>query len=191
MDHPSGPSRAAKRARFAMPGPRQPRRLGRTTLGLILAAAVLVVGSVLVLFAAPALGLGGPRASAATRGHAPYPLLQAQDGAVRIPLASLQDGKAHFYAWLQDGQTIELFAVRASDGSIRTAFNACEICYPYKRGYRQQGTEMICNECDMHFPFEGIGTLSGGCDPVPLASSVVGDSVVIQGSELANGAHLF
>jgi hypothetical protein len=188
MDPAQDSSREAKRARFLAPRPRAPWRPSSGAVVAAIAGALLVAGAALVLLA-PALGLGGVRA--ATKGHGAYPLLRAQGGGVRLPLSPQRDGRVHFYTWAQGEQAIEFFAVRAGDGSVHTAFNACEVCFPYREGYRQEGDEVVCNECGQRFPFEKIGVVSGGCDPVPLPSTVVGEEVVIRVEDLLKGARLY
>ena len=43
---------------------------------------------------------------------------------------------------------MEIVAVKALDGSIRTAFNTCQVCYNSGRGYYQQeGNELVCQNC--------------------------------------------
>jgi len=47
---------------------------------------------------------------------------QTNGGFATIPAAKLADGKAHFYKYEDGGKEITFFAVRASDGTVRTAF---------------------------------------------------------------------
>jgi hypothetical protein len=128
---------------------------------------------------------------AATLGHDPYPLITGQDGAVRLPLSTFDDGKAHFYTFLVNGKPIEFFVVKASDGQVRAAFNACDVCFSAKRGYLQDGDVMVCQNCGSRFPLEKINFVRGGCNPSPLTRTVVGDTLVILESDLAQGAQYF
>jgi hypothetical protein len=41
---------------------------------------------------------------------------------------------ARFYPYSLEGLAMEVLAVRASDGSIRTALNTCQVCYDSGRG---------------------------------------------------------
>jgi uncharacterized membrane protein len=108
---------------------------------------------------------------------------------VSIPLSEISS-KAVFY----DYEGIEYFAVEADDGTIRTAFNACDVCYKSRKGYRQEGGDMICNNCGNHYPISGLGTKNlrgGGCWPGYLPSSVEGDQLIIQKSDLEAGKYRF
>jgi hypothetical protein len=108
---------------------------------------------------------------------------------MKIPLSGI-GGNAEFY----DFQGTEFFVVRASDGSVKSAFNACDVCYRSKKGYRQEGGDMICNNCGNHYAIDGIGTKNlkgGGCWPGYLPSTVEGDFLVIRKSDLAAGSYRF
>ena len=128
---------------------------------------------------------------AATQGHDPYPLVAAQDGAVRLPLATFDDYKAHFYTYLINGRPVEFFVVKSQDGVVRAAFNACDVCYQAKLGYRQDGDVMICNNCGRRFPTDQINEVQGGCNPSPLTRTIAGDTIVILDTDLAQGLPLF
>jgi hypothetical protein len=65
---------------------------------------------------------------------------------------------------------MEVLALKAKDGSIRTAFNTCQVCYSTGKGYYvQQGDELVCQNCGNRFKPEKVGIVKGGCNPVPIA----------------------
>lgn len=110
-------------------------------------------------------------------------------GEMKIPLSEISED-AKFYEYTSDGTTIRFFAVKADDGSIKTGFDACDVCYRSGKGYRQEGKYMVCNNCDNKYPISGLGTKNknpGGCWPGFLPSSVNGDSLVIEKSNLEKG----
>lgn len=127
----------------------------------------------------------------ATSGHDPYPLVAAEDGAVRLPLSTFDDYKAHFYTYMVNGRPVEFFIVKSQDGVVRAAFNACDVCYQAKLGYRQDGDVMICNNCGRRFPTDQINDVRGGCNPSPLNRTVSGDSIMILDTDLAQGLSFF
>lgn len=76
---------------------------------------------------------------------------------------------ATFYPYEVEGVELEVMAVKASDGTIRTAFNTCQICYASGRGYyKQQGEALICQNCGNAFTADDVQVLAGGCNPVPI-----------------------
>jgi len=110
-----------------------------------------------------------------------------QQDYVSIPLADLSS-KANFYEYDDSGVAIRYFAVLGSDGNPRTAFDACDVCGGYK-GYSQQGDDMVCNNCGLHFSIDDLGTKNygGGCWPSHLQHEVKGDSLIIKVTDLAEG----
>ena len=76
---------------------------------------------------------------------------------------------ASFYPITVDGMQMEVLAVRASDGTIRTAFNTCQNCYTSGAGYYvQQGDDLVCQNCGFHFTPDQVEIQSGGCNPWPI-----------------------
>lgn len=74
-----------------------------------------------------------------------------------------------FYPYEIDGINMEVMAVKSSDGSIRTAFNTCQICYSSGRGYYVQiGNSIVCQNCGNTYTADDVEKISGGCNPVPI-----------------------
>lgn len=117
--------------------------------------------------------------------------VKAQNGLVTIALSQISDGKAHHFLFKDAGVAIKFFALKSSDGAIRVAFDACDVCYHAKKGYSQDKDFMICNNCGMKFHSLRIGDVEGGCNPAPLKRTVEGDAVVIATSDLAAGKRFF
>lgn len=120
-------------------------------------------------------------------------LIVEDANSIKIPISQVST-KARFYNYDSNGVIVEYFAVKADDGSIKTAFNACDVCYGAKKGYRQSGEDMICNNCGNHYPISGLGTENlngGGCWPGYLPSKVEGDYIIIKNSDLEGGKYRF
>lgn len=114
------------------------------------------------------------------------------NGTVSIRLAKVSDGKAHFSSYSVSGKEIGFFVVKAADGSIRTAFDACDVCYREKKGYEQRGDSMLCKNCNKKFAIARIGQgSSGGCNPSSLNSRLVNGNVVISVNDIKGGTRLF
>ena len=95
-------------------------------------------------------------------------LLSDGGSAVAIDSAVL-GAEAAFFDYDADGTTVELFAVKASDGSVRLALNTCQVCNgsPYAY-FVQEGDYFICQNCRNRFSSTQVGLVSGGCNPVPI-----------------------
>ena len=114
-------------------------------------------------------------------------------GFIEIPLAEISEN-AKWYGYDADGTKIQFFAVKASDGSIRTAFDACDVCFSSRKGYSQDGDVMVCNNCGNRYPIDGLGTENkkgGGCWPGYLPSEVEGSSLIVKHSDLEKGVYRF
>lgn len=107
------------------------------------------------------------------------------------PVSEFEVGQAKFFTAKSGGKSIKYFVVKTADGRLRTAADACDVCYESKKGYSQKGEFMICNNCGMRFHITRVGDIKGGCNPHPLASSVEGDKLVIKKSSLAESERFF
>lgn len=121
-----------------------------------------------------------------------YEKVKVSNGTVTLPVAKLADGKAHFYKIEDSGKEITFFAVMASDGSYRTAFDACDSCFRAKKGYEQQGDKLNCNNCNQKFAINRLGpNATGGCNPGYLPHQVKGNTLSIKADDLKDGARYF
>lgn len=121
-----------------------------------------------------------------------YEKVQASNGAITLPAAKLADGKARFYKFEDGGKEITFFAVKSADGSIKTAFDACDACYQSKKGYEQQGDKMNCKNCNQKFAVNRLGpNATGGCNPGYLPHRLNGSTISISVNDLKGGARYF
>ncbi|MDR1650525.1 MAG: DUF2318 domain-containing protein [Synergistaceae bacterium] len=91
-----------------------------------------------------------------------------ENGDLFIPADEVTE-TARFYPVTVEGTDMEILAVRAPDGSIRTAFNTCQVCYASGRGYYvQDGGYLICQNCGNRFSMGDVEVTRGGCNPVPI-----------------------
>ena len=177
-------AREEKRGRFSQPA-------GQRKLPILLfvipGAVLLALAAVVVLWQPWARSERAPLPG----GSEPTVALAAQSNVIKLPLSTFEDGLAHFYSYNIGGTLVEFFVLKSSDGVVRAAFNACDVCYPAHKGYRQEGDEMVCNNCGRRFPSRLINEVSGGCNPVPLTRTVEGSDLVIRVDDLAAGIGYF
>ncbi|MDA3851937.1 MAG: DUF2318 domain-containing protein [Spirochaetaceae bacterium] len=145
-------------------------------------AGVLAVALVVVIFVLPAR-----QAQTVSSGQG----LSTQGDNVVIPLGEFDDGIAKYYRHEVNGTNVDFFVLRSSDGIVRAAFDACDVCYGSKRGYRQEGDNMVCNNCGQRFASVRINEEKGGCNPSPLERTIQGDHLVISQSDIAAGIRYF
>ena len=149
----------------------------------------MAVGLIMVIVAVALIALmfmGGDSQEAYNNAN------ENDDGNVLIPLTDITD-TASYYQKTVDGVTVKYFALRGSDGQIHAAFDACDVCYHAKQGYEQRGDEMVCENCGLSYPTNGIGTenIGGGCWPGYLQTSMENGNLVITEDALARGKYYF
>lgn len=103
--------------------------------------------------------------------------------------------KAKFFPYAVNGKPMEVLAVRASDGTIRTALNTCQVCYSSGRGYYvQEGQVLVCQNCGNRFRVDQVEKVKGGCNPIPIMGkdkTDLGDSLGISKAYLESVAPYF
>jgi hypothetical protein len=176
-----GASTDEKRARLEGTGS------GRKGMGPIIAivAAVVIGGG--GYFALKGGSVQRAESIAATPGTA-----TAGGSGITIPVGTFDDGKAHYYQWdSPSGRKLKFFVLKSSDGVIRAAFDACDVCFASKKGYRQEGDFMVCNNCGQRFESVRVNEVKGGCNPSPLERTIEGGNVVITAAALQTGEKYF
>ena len=122
-------------------------------------------------------------------------------GATVTPAGDLQIPKkeitanATFYQYKVGKVLIEVLALRAPDGTIRTAFNTCQVCYSSGRGYyKQVGDRLVCQNCGNRFLASQVEIIKGGCNPIPITKDLkteTADTITISKALLEEAAPLF
>jgi FTR1 family protein len=154
------------------------RQAWARTVGAVLGVVILAVLGLGFVYAQPPVSL-----SPAT------PVEVGADGQVRIPLSMFQGLALQRFQTTVDGQPVRFIAIPVEEkGPIATAFDSCLICG--SKGYYQEGPTVTCLHCGSAIYTPSIGQ-SGGCNPVPLKSRVVGNELVLAASDLAAGSSLF
>jgi uncharacterized membrane protein len=152
-------------------------------------APTLVIAACIVVLAVGAFllfkqgGLGGETAVSG----------QSEEIASQItyPVSTFDDGKAVHFEYTDNGITVKYFILKSSDGVIRAAFDACDVCWPAGKGYYQNGDDMVCRNCGRRFPSVNINEVSGGCNPAPLTRGISGDSLFIRVEDILEGKKYF
>lgn len=103
-------------------------------------------------------------------------------GDLKIDMKEVTD-TAKFYPYKAGDTYMEVMAVKATDGTVRTALNTCQVCFDSGQGYyKQEGNTLICQNCGNVFGVDDIEKVKGGCNPVPIMTenkTVDGDNIVI------------
>ena len=110
----------------------------------------------------------------------------AQGAAIRVPIASVNDGAMHlFSADVGEGKIVRFMIIKKPTG-WGTALDACRICGA--EGYRQDGQNVVCRHCGSAIYVPTIGE-AGGCNPIGVPSRVDGTDLVLDISALSQATH--
>ena len=113
---------------------------------------------------------------------------------IRLATSIFNDNQAHFYnVKMPAGKIIYFFVVKDRNGIYRAAANACVVCFKTYKGFRQEGNEIVCNNCGNRYPVEKIATEKGGCNPGPINPNleVKSGEVIINKADLDEVLNLF
>ncbi|BBO71577.1 hypothetical protein DSCA_55070 [Desulfosarcina alkanivorans] len=151
----------------------------------------IVIAAVVVIAAAAGLGLflfpGANTPGTPAAGNTPT----ADDGRITYAASMFADGKARHFQYADGNITISYFILKSTDGVIRAAFDACDVCWQAGKGYYQEGGDMVCRNCGRHFESVKVNEVQGGCNPAPLARTIENDRVVIRVADLKKGRSYF
>lgn len=118
--------------------------------------------------------------------------VKPQNSAFAFDATSFADGKArHFMYKHSPSEWVRFFVVKSSDGIIRAAFDACDVCWRQKKGYTQRGNFMVCINCGLKFRSDKVNEVKGGCNPSPLKRTIQGDRLIISQQDVLSGLRFF
>ena len=118
--------------------------------------------------------------------------IQSSSKQISFPTNIFEDGRARYFKYdSPDGLSIRYFILKSSDGIIRAAFDACDVCWRERKGYHQEGDVMVCNNCGQRFPSVKVNEIKGGCNPSPLNRKLVGNKVIIKVADILEGGNLY
>ena len=164
---------------------RQPRT-GISWITVAIAAAALTLAIAFVVYCVQSMAHHPGPSELATAETVPT----GQD--VALPIAAFADGRAHFYRYVSaTGHETRFFVLKSADGDVRAAFDACDSCFRQRRGFRQVGDQLICNNCGRTISARHVGVLKGGCNPVPVERAIDGDRVIVRAAALEGGDPYF
>jgi len=171
----------------------QDRRKKQDIFGFI--GLVAIVGIILVAYFVFSTGDGGKTLDDGNGGINTLASNEVKPASgtneVRIPVNNVNDGKAHYYYYYSGGTKVNFFVLKSSDGIVRAAFDACDVCFSEKKGYAQKGDFMVCNNCGQQFASVKINEEKGGCNPAPLDRTVDDSNLIIKTTDLDNGKRFF
>lgn len=120
-----------------------------------------------------------------------HKVVTAKEGVLSIPASEVNDGKVHFYTYKKSGKRINFFIRTAGTGKLSAYFDACYICYKKKKGYHEEGTDLICNECKLKFRLADEVWENKDCSPILFKSKLENNNLTIKTEDIEKGSKLF
>ena len=143
---------------------------------LIIAAVVLTA----VTMALAAIGIG-PRFTEVT----------GVDSIV-ISGADLKRGDLRFFSYRSDvGKEIRFILGRDESGEVVAAFDACQRCAQYRKGYTSSHGYLVCRFCGNRYKLNSHGTGIASCAPMKLSVRETSDRITVDTSRLEEHQQLF
>ena len=144
--------------------------------GVFIAAGLLALAAILFAMIA-----AGPR----------YTPVSA-NSSISIETNDLRQGDVHFYTYRdRAGDQIRFLLARDATGQTKAAFDACERCYMYHKGYASSRGALLCRFCGNRYKLEAMESGLASCVPVKLPFQIVGHTVNIKPADLERGRGLF
>jgi uncharacterized membrane protein len=167
-----------REASYANPAERRKDRAGRRRLRRW--CAVTAVGCLFSVFSLTVLKSYNERGVVLS----PAEPMTIKDGEIFIPLERIEDWRLHRFAHITaDGVEVRFIVIRKNEAAYGVGLDACDICGA--TGYYERKNQVICRLCDVVMNVSTIG-FKGGCNPVPLASTIRDGQMVILLEDLEN-----
>ncbi|TAL22246.1 MAG: DUF2318 domain-containing protein [Nitrospirae bacterium] len=120
-----------------------------------------------------------------------HKVITAKEEVISIPVSEVKDGKVHFFTYKKSGKRINFFIRTDGAGKLSAFFDACYICYKKKKGYREEGADLICNECKLKFRIADEVWENKDCSPILLKSKTGDGNLIIKTEDIEKGIKLF
>ena len=106
-----------------------------------------------------------------------------QNDKIYVPLAQVEDGELHRFAFVTEKGTETRFIVikKPNSSAYGIGLDACDICGD--TGYYQRGDQVVCKLCDVVMNVNTIG-FKGGCNPIPFDYTISDGYIIIETATL-------
>jgi high-affinity iron transporter len=106
-------------------------------------------------------------------------------GKATVSVDGMQPAELRRYTTMLNGKPVRFLIYKKPNGKLVTVMDACEICGGV--GYYNGAQGLTCKNCNAPVNGQTVGE-GGGCNPIPLASSIDGSKVTISQTDLEHGA---
>lgn len=111
---------------------------------------------------------------------------------VSIDTDKLGPGDVRFYTYHDHaGDRIRFLLARDSTGRVKGAFDACQRCAMYGKGYVNSHGDLVCRYCGNRYKVDAMESGIASCVPVKLPFQMTGHTVNIKPADLERERGLF
>jgi uncharacterized membrane protein len=106
--------------------------------------------------------------------------------------ADLKRGDLRFFSYRNDvGKEIRFILGRDESGQVSAAFDACDRCAQYRKGYTSSHGYLVCRSCGNRYKLNSRGSGIASCAPIKLPVREAGDRIMVGTSQLKQHQELF
>jgi uncharacterized membrane protein len=106
--------------------------------------------------------------------------------------ADVKRGDLRFFSYRNDaGKEIRFILGRDESGQVSAAFDACERCAQYRKGYSSSHGYLVCRWCGNRYKLNSHGSGIGSCAPIKLTVRETSDRIMVDTSQLKQHQELF
>jgi uncharacterized membrane protein len=110
---------------------------------------------------------------------------------VSIPGGAIGRGEIRFFSYRDDGgRQIRFILGRDRAGNVQGAFDACQQCAQYRKGYTSSRGYLVCRFCGNRYPLNSRAGV-GSCAPIKLIVHDSGKTVSVDTRQLKEHGALF
>jgi uncharacterized membrane protein len=111
---------------------------------------------------------------------------------ISIETKNLLPGNVRFFEYRdRAGNEIRFLLARDARGQIKAAFDACQRCYMYHKGYVSSRGDLLCRFCGNRYKLEAMESGLASCLPKRLPFQMTGQTVNIKPDDLERERWLF
>jgi uncharacterized membrane protein len=147
------------------------------------ARAALLIGA--AIFALVAISM-------AVMARGPQFIPVSANPSISIEINDQRPGAVRFFEYRdQAGDQIRFLLARDATGRIKAAFDACQRCYIYHKGYASSGGGLVCRFCGNRYKLEAMESGLASCVPKKLPFQMISHTVNIKSADLERERGLF
>jgi uncharacterized membrane protein len=114
------------------------------------------------------------------------------NSSISIETNDLRQGDVRFFTYRdRAGDQIRFLLARDATGRTKAAFDACQRCYMYHKGYAGSRGDLFCRFCGNRYKLEAMESGLASCVPVKLPFQMKGRTVNIKPADLERARALF